>query len=317
MRDAHAPALRELAQQYEIVAIYSRTAEAAKALAATFANAPAVYTDLDALLHREDVEVVDIALPIEVMPDAIRRAFAAGKHVISEKPAAPTLAEAQALLGEQPDGVRWLVAENWRYEAAFQQASALIAAGEIGTVRYADWNSSIRMVEDNPYYHSQWRRQPAFQGGFLFDVGVHYMGALRHIFGEIVRVTAFTSAQRPDLPPLDTMSAVLEFASGLLVNFGVTFAAEATLPSSLNILGSTGALRVDRSHIEIVRGGETERRQMWDVYPRSTLAMFNDYAAYLRGDTTTVLGTAQNGIADVAAMEAIFRSAASGRAEIV
>ncbi|MEZ4609960.1 MAG: Gfo/Idh/MocA family oxidoreductase [Caldilineaceae bacterium] len=63
-----------------------------------------LYTDLDALLARPGIAAVDIALP-SVQPDVLRRALAAGKHVLSEKPIAPDHARAQALM-QLRDAVR-------------------------------------------------------------------------------------------------------------------------------------------------------------------------------------------------------------------
>ena len=57
-REAHAPALRLLAEDFEVAAIYSRSSEHAAALAATFPGPVALYTDLSELLAREDIEAV-------------------------------------------------------------------------------------------------------------------------------------------------------------------------------------------------------------------------------------------------------------------
>src|SRR5215470_566375 len=90
--EAHAPALRQLAEDFEVAAIYSRSSEHAAALAVTFPGPVALYTDLSELLAREDIEAVDSVLPIAAQPAAVEAALRAGKHVISEKPAAPDVA---------------------------------------------------------------------------------------------------------------------------------------------------------------------------------------------------------------------------------
>ncbi len=143
-QDAHVPALQALGDTFEIAAIHSRTRAKADALAAQIgqtAPAPDVVDDLDTLLARADIEAVDLVLPIQTLPGVIRQALAAGKHVISEKPAAPDLSTGRDLLAfyaQHPDQV-WSVAENWRYEAAFLRAADLIRAGEIGQPVTCHW----------------------------------------------------------------------------------------------------------------------------------------------------------------------------------
>ena len=86
-REAHVPAMQALGDTFEIVAIHSRTRAKADALAAEIAQtapAPDVVDDLETLLARDDVEAVDLVLPIQTLPAVIRQALTAGKHVISE-----------------------------------------------------------------------------------------------------------------------------------------------------------------------------------------------------------------------------------------
>jgi predicted dehydrogenase len=318
MREAHAPAIRAT-QQYQVAVIYSRTQESAQRLAATFDYAIDTSTDLDAVLGRSDIDAVDIALPIDHMPEVVRKALAAGKHVISEKPIAPTVAAGRDLLAYKTayPAQAWMVAENWRYEAAFGQSKLLLDEGAIGDARSAHWAVNIRMETDNPYYQTTWRQQPQYQGGFLFDAGVHHAAAWRLLLGEVAQVSAFTTQMRADLPPIDTLSAALRFDSGIIASYAVSFAAGVGLPETLTIVGSDGALRIERSHIEIVRGKDVERHQMWDAYPRSNVSVFNDFAAVVRGEKTNGTATPEAALGDVALLEACFRSAESRRAEAV
>ena len=74
---------------------------------------------LHALLAVPEVQAVIVVLPPQVIDGAIMEALAAGKHVLSEKPAAATLAAAQRVLEFQrslPHAPLWCVAENYRSE---------------------------------------------------------------------------------------------------------------------------------------------------------------------------------------------------------
>jgi predicted dehydrogenase len=127
------------------------------------------------MLARPDVEAVNVILPIEPLPEAVEKSLAAGKHVISEKPIAPDVATGRRLIQfarAYPKQV-WMVAENDRYEPAFQQAGDLIRAGAIGKPLMASWSLPMSMQPDNKFYHTPWRRSGTFPGGFLLDGGVH------------------------------------------------------------------------------------------------------------------------------------------------
>jgi predicted dehydrogenase len=319
MRDTHAPAYRLLSHQFEVVAIYSRTHEPAARLAATFDSNPFATTDLERLLQREDIEAVDIALPIEHMPRVVEAALRAGKHVISEKPAAPNLAEGQRLaaVAAQFPAQTWMVAENWRYEAAYDIGRSLLADGIIGTPIFVTWTVCTRMDSTNPYYGTEWRRSPQFQGGYLFDVGVHHAAALRGVIGEVAHVSAHMKQMRPDLPPADTLCAAITFENGMLGSYACTFAPNATLPPLLIVLGSDGTLKIDRPQIEIVKGQDVERRPLWDTQPRAIVTLLQDFAAILHGEKPNDKGSVGEALRDIAVMEALFRSAASGKAESV
>ncbi len=272
-RDAHLPALARLQERFELAAIFSRSASSAHALAehwhtlaATAApghetgvtppagsSAPELFTDLAALLARDDIEAVDIALPIPVQAPVVAQALAAGKHVVSEKPIAPTRAEAQALIDlhrRHPERV-WMVAENWRYEEAFVRAAELLRAGAIGRPVVAHWAQYTPMTPASKYYGTDWRRAGEFVGGLLLDGGVHYISALRMLLGEVTNVAAMVKKASHDLNPVDTLTATLQFANGVQASYLNTFAVGTPFSAALTIVGDAGSLRVERGKLEL------------------------------------------------------------------
>ena len=316
-RDAHAPALLALGDQVQTVAIWSRTTANAAALAATIGaqtgRAPAVESDLDTLLARPDIEAVDIILPIDSQPEVVRKALAAGKHVISEKPIAPTVAEARALVTEwQGTDLQWSIAENWRYESAFVAAREAMAAGAIGKPLTVSWTVHSPATPDNAYFHTAWRQTGLIPGGYLLDAGVHRTAALRALLGEVKAVQAFVTHNNPALPPSDTLAATLHFANGVI---GVYLSSHAdTLPSAppLLIVGDAGILRVDRGFLEIERAGKVERTEL----PKQD-GVQNEFVAFfaaLRGGPAHI-NTPQEALRDLAIIEAMLKSSASSELE--
>ena len=121
----------------ELKAIYSRSEKSASQLATSaqellgYSAPPSVYHDadpnanLDALLARPDIAAVAIALPITLQPSIIRKALAAGKHVLSEKPVGRDVATGLELIKDyeenyKPKGLIWRIAENYEVEPAYQ-----------------------------------------------------------------------------------------------------------------------------------------------------------------------------------------------------
>jgi predicted dehydrogenase len=260
-QNAHLPALLTLSDRIEIVAVYSRTHATAAALAQRIGDGVAVYTDLPALLARPDIDAVDILLPIPLQAGFVEAALRAGKHVISEKPIAPdsmTARKLMALHAGQPAQV-WMVAENWRYEEAFEHAAQLIAEHAIGRPITAAWSRFAALKPGNPYYATPWRRS-GFTGGLLLDGVIHLAAALRLVLGEVTTVASMVDQVAPDLPPADTLSAVLRFASGATCLLQVSYAVDSPWSTPLTIVGAAGSLRVDRGFVEIARPGAAVER---------------------------------------------------------
>lgn len=131
---AHLPALASLGPAAPALkAVYSRSQTRAQDFASEAATAlkldsvPNVYYDgdpsnnLDALLERSDIAAVIVILPITQQPSVVCKALAAGKHVLSEKPVAPDVAEGIKIVDTfktqyKPKGLVWRVAENFETE---------------------------------------------------------------------------------------------------------------------------------------------------------------------------------------------------------
>ena len=91
--DIHLESYHRFIPEAEVVAIYARQADKAKAIAAKH-HIPQWYDSIEKLLAESGCEVVDICLPNYLHADATLKAAAAGKHIIIEKPLAVTLEEA-------------------------------------------------------------------------------------------------------------------------------------------------------------------------------------------------------------------------------
>ncbi|RSH95811.1 hypothetical protein EHS25_000903 [Saitozyma podzolica] len=199
--------------------VWSRSEASAKKLSAASGGVPVVYfgeDQIDPLLADPEVQAVIIVLPIEKQPGCIRKAWAAGKHVLSEKPMSMDVAEAKQLIKEyetfyEPKGLIWRVAENFAHEPMLHKTRTLLADPNsgLGSILYYQ-TSFIDFVPDGHRYQStSWRTIPAYQGGFLYDGGVHYAALMRTILPiPPASVVAATACHRAHLPPNDHLMAL-------------------------------------------------------------------------------------------------------------
>jgi len=142
-------------------------------------------------------EIVAIATPPVTHHAIVLRAFAAGAHVLCEKPLAMSRAEAQAMVDAAVRAGRiGMTAFNWRFPAAMQQFHGTVREGVVGRVfnLAARWLGS-RLADEKAA--PSWRQDRAQAGhGAMGDMGVHVIDLIRWNFGEFARPAVGESRRR-------------------------------------------------------------------------------------------------------------------------
>ncbi|KAL6564650.1 hypothetical protein OROMI_016100 [Orobanche minor] len=136
----------------------------------------------------------------------------------------------------------WAVAENYRFEPAFVEGRKLMA--EIGDIINIHVIIEGSMNSSNPYYATSWRHD--LIGGFILDMGVHYISGLRMLVGcEITSVSAVTSHVDSTLPPPDHISSTIQLENGSSGVFVMVVSSRS--PKILwRVVGLKGTLQVER-----------------------------------------------------------------------
>ena len=206
---AHIPALLALEQggcrgfAVRIEAVCSRTRKSMAKAEAKIGRSVVRHAQMQSLIDDPKIDVVLIVLPIPLAAAAVEAALRAGKHVISEKPAAFSLERTVALLALHRSlpapAPLWAVSENWAHKPSVVWIRQRLDEGCIGRVLAAHACHHERVGPRG--WPEGWRGAGEHEGGWLLDIGVHWLRLLRVLLGEASRVSASSPPWRRTCPP--------------------------------------------------------------------------------------------------------------------
>jgi predicted dehydrogenase len=254
VRTEYIPGLSEISDLFVLKAIWSRTEESARGAVdvakKSFPEVECKWGDdgLDEIIQDASIVAVLVVLAAQFQVELSLKLLKAGKHVLQEKPAAASMDEVEIALSHYnslstsvPCKPIWGVAENFRFEPVFVESTKLVA--DIGDLVNFQIIVEVPMNSSNPYFSTSWRHN--FTGGFILDMGVHFVAALRMLAGcEVTSVSATTSHVDTTLPPPDCMSSVIQLengCSGVLV----TVVSAKTVKMLWRLVGLKGTLQID------------------------------------------------------------------------
>ncbi len=239
-----------------LAAVCTSRPETAQAAAAE-SGFGACCSNLDELLSRDDVHVVDVVVPNHLHHPIVSAAIAAGKHVYCEKPLARDGAEARALAAAAAKaGVQFGMTFNYRFIPAIMRAQQLIREGALGEI-YTYRAVFLHTGYQDPARPISWRMsKEQAGGGALFDLGSHIIDLMRYLLGEFhsVRATLHTyikerpvsvgSAEKAPVLVDDAAWIEARMQSGARGTLEVSRYATGTLDDlRFEIYGRLGALR--------------------------------------------------------------------------
>ena len=230
------------AENCELYAIAGRNMEKAEAFRAEFGFEKA-YSSYEALLADPEVEAVYIPLPNELHCEWAVKALNAKKHVLCEKPLAPSIEEIERMIAAaEENGVFLMEAFAYLHSPITAAIKAELDAGTIGDVLYID---SAFLTSDYVLSNIRMRRETF--GGSTYDLGCYCTSQILWMLGEepeSVQAIAQYSPQGVDV----LTSALLRFKSGVRGSFqcGMLLATEQDKRiDRLQIHGTKGAIKSD------------------------------------------------------------------------
>ncbi len=183
----HAPVIEAL-PDYRIAAVMTSRAEAAARR-----DRPQVVADIDALLAIDEVELVVVVTPNDLHAPHAEAALRAGRHVVIDKPMAPSVAQCDRLIDLAEAAGRMLsVYHNRRWDADFLTLAGIVSRGELGepALHEARWDRY------RPDVAAVWRNTPRPGAGLLWDLGPHMIDQTLALFGWPDAMIADVATQR-------------------------------------------------------------------------------------------------------------------------
>jgi UDP-N-acetyl-2-amino-2-deoxyglucuronate dehydrogenase len=203
------------------------------------------FVSLEEMLATTRCDIVTVCTPSGLHPVHGAIAARAGKHVISEKPMATSLAAADELL-EACDaaGVKLFVVKQNRLNPPIQLLHRAVQNGRFGRIFMA--NVTVRWQRPQEYYDAEpWRGTWKLDGGAIMNQASHYVDLIQWLVGPVASVMARTATQARRIEAEDSGVAILKFRSGAL---GVIEVNVLTYPrnleGSITILGERGSVKV-------------------------------------------------------------------------
>lgn len=201
------------------------------------------FTDHRELLKlKPDVAVIVTPHPLHCALS--EEAFAAGCHVLTEKPIAVEVAEADRMIAAA-DKAKKILAVNYqkRYSATVEHMKKLIADGTVGRL--------IRVLCVEPWYRTDayyksasWRGTWTGEGGgVLMNQAPHTMDLICHLAGVPKKVWGWVRTRFHPMQCEDSAQAMFEYPDGAPGYFTVS-TVEAGVPFRLQVIGEKGGLEL-------------------------------------------------------------------------
>jgi glucose-fructose oxidoreductase len=268
------------------------------------------YETLERIADNKDIDIVYVVTPPALHPEFTIRAAKAGKHVISEKPMATSVADCTQMIDAcKKAKVQLGIGYRMHYDLFRKELMRMAAAKEFGGPVKSNGTFSFVMNQ------KQWRIDKKLAGGgAMMDLGVYIVQAAQQAANE--NPTSVTAHEEPKERPEffneteETIKFALKFPGGSTCE-GVT---------SFNGNGSYFKAEGSKAWFEMTRGafnysggvGQTSRGPMSYQWINQQAAQMDDFAdCVLSGRETPVPG--EMGRTHIAIVMAIYEAARTGK----
>lgn len=246
----HLRSLQDLADRIEFRYAFARRPDAERVLPYT---GPVQLTDsLDLILQDPEVQAVIVATPPATHLEICQRCFAAGKHVLLEKPLEVNFQRAARLVGlAEAAGLRLGLVLQHRYREASVALEKILQEGQLGEVQAA----SVRIPwwRSQAYYNEPGRGTMARDGGgVLLTQAIHTLDLFRSLVGiQSVKSAVVRQTKLHQMETEDYVSALLVLGNGAPGDLMATTAMFSGFSETIEIIGTLGSARLSGANLEV------------------------------------------------------------------
>ena len=243
----HAAACRS-SEKIKFVSAFDANIENAKKLADIYSLT--VSRDYRDILRSDEIDAVLITLPHYLHTEFTVAAAEAGKHILCEKPMAPTLEECETMMrAAKKAGVKLMIAENHRFLPAHQLIKKVLDDGLIGKPLLVRGYEGVDETTDlsKP---DNWKGSPELAGGgVLMDAAVHKFAILNWMLGEVESVYCWLAKQviKLENKAEDNAMTFLKFTNGCIGEIVVSDTVFSPPTNRLELYGTEGTILEDHA----------------------------------------------------------------------
>jgi predicted dehydrogenase len=248
--EPHAKSLLDLKDRARVVWAAARSEARTQATVDRY-NFP-VTTDIARAIQDPAVDAVMILAPANAHLPIAQAAFAAGKHVLCEKPLETTVARGEQLIAAGRRAGRWLgIMLQMRFRPGSQRLKRILDAGELGPIQAA--SMSVPWWRSQAYYDEPGRgTRERDGGGLLITQAIHVLDLFRWFVG-VSRVeaaqVATTALHRMETE--DYAAALVRLGNGAPGTITGTVAAYPGGAESVQIIGLLGTASLTRGNLRV------------------------------------------------------------------
>lgn len=314
-------------------------AESDPAVLASFAQAFPVraYADWRQMLDQEQLDLAVLFLPHYLCPEAGVACAERGIHLLVEKPmAADSLGLRKMVEAAARNGVVLSSPYVWRYHPVARAMKAYIEDGVLGRIVGAEGRCAAGRLQRYIEGHAGWMLTRLKSGGGpMLNLGVHWIDLYRWLLAdEVVEALGKNVKVNQEYDIEDNSFALLTFSRGTVLALDISYTVPDSFPNGrdlyLALRGTAGVLSWSPSFEGLKENlfvcsdsakfqPEGHRNVSFELEPQagyagpSTLPFLRDLAAAIRSGARPAI-TGEDGLRALEIVEAIYESAATGRA---
>ena len=272
------------------------------------------YENYDTLKDNPEVDVIYIVLPNGMHAEYTIRGFKAGKHVLSQKPMATSVADAQAMCDAgKAAGKKLSVGYRCQHEPFHKMMMQVAHSGDIGKVKACRGDTGFNCQA------GVWRLDKKLAGGGpLMDVGIYTIQEACMVAKETpvdVAAQVFSSPDDPRFKEVEeSIAYTLRFPGGMVAACTTSYGYD--WQNSFRAIGTTGWVELEPAIAYEGQAGRANRfgkTEEFKIQPVDHFAVEMDYFAQCITNNADVKTPGEMGVRDLKIMTAIYEAAKTGQ----